>query len=167
MRKILITVLTIVLFTTAISHENTPAVVEKTEITSEQVIVDALLKPYFIRFVQLMEKNNIKIDYSKIYAIEALPLYDGFHGIYTIDSKVVLVNLYYEVPLSVPLNDVKRVGDEMIFHILAHEIGHSQGLKHKDPKAADLMASSSFKAYWAIDNIGADQYVLDAFNRLN
>lgn len=127
--------------------------------TTDHIVVDPNLKPFFDRFVKLMEENDIPVDYSQINAVELVPLKQGANGYYARYSKTVIIAFYFMLPTeSTPKED-----DELIFITLAHEIGHSQGWKHTNPKIMGLMNPYSTYDLRVVRGMGADQYIVNHF----
>jgi hypothetical protein len=90
---------------------------------SDRVKVDDLIKPHFERFVSLMEEHNIPVDYDCFDSIEVIPLMDGVQGIWLKQSRTILLNYYFYLPVGVTYDEKL----DLIFITLAHEIGHALG----------------------------------------
>lgn len=127
------------------------------------IYVDPLLKESYSRFVKLMKDNDIPINYYNIKIIETIPLAATVGGLYSTNTKNIYINIFYQLPAEVPIEKKEYFSKELIFMLLAHEIGHSQGLEHKDYYTKELMSKGDY--YWIllINEKGADQTVLDAF----
>lgn len=127
---------------------------------SDRISVDVNVKPYFDRFVRLMEKNQIPVDYTKISAIELVPLLDNVRGYYGIGSKSVMLNFYFYFEPDATQQEM----DDLVLITLAHEIGHSQGWVHIDEEVIGLMNPySRFDLLIVRGSIGAEQYILNTY----
>lgn len=128
----------------------------------EKVVVNEQLEPFFNRFVELMEKNDIPVDYSLLSTVDLLPLYYGVQGIYSPTTKGVIINYYIQFPILQKMTRAEK--DDFIFIVLAHEIGHAMGWEHIDADAIGLMNPSSKYGLSIIrGSIGADQYIINTF----
>jgi len=155
MKKIMI--FFIVLFSTAIlsNYETTTNVgaIDK----FEQVNITEGFKPYALRFYNMMYRNNINIDWTKISSINVVPLARGTQGIYSLDTHIILIQPYQLSSLS------KKAYDNLLLAILAHEIGHSQGFPHvfEDGK---LMSTTDIGIYDVInDDVLLEKFIIEAF----
>lgn len=124
---------------------------------AKRVRTDMYSQVYLDRFVELMDKNHIEIDWKRIESVNFLPLKPGLHGVYFKKSKVIMVNPEQAKAFK------EGVYDDFILLILAHEIGHSQGWAHEGCREAKLMSCSDYAAFWAINKIGIERYILDAY----
>lgn len=128
----------------------------------EKVVVNEQLEPFFDRFVELMAKNDIPVDYSLLTTVDLLPLYYGVQGIYSPTTKGVVINYYIQFPVLQKLTRAEK--DDFIFIVLAHEIGHAMGWKHIDAEAIGLMNPSSKHDLSIIrGSLGADQYIINTY----
>lgn len=132
----------------------------------EDVVVDTVMQPYFDDFVKLIQKEKVNIDWTKIHSIEAVPLRAGINGLYSAKTKNIIINWDYRLPraISGDLNTEQQlwIVKEAAFLILAHEIAHSQGYKHVD-EGVNLMSKNDKWLYWAIVNLGREEYTLLTF----
>lgn len=131
-----------------------------------QVQVDSVMRPYFDEFVEIAQRNNLKINWKNIQTIEAIPLARGINGLYSTESRNIYMNYFYSLPPYISeeltVEQQKRMLREAVLAILAHEIAHSQGYKHVDAEL-DLMAKTDKWLYWSIVNIGVEEYILLTF----
>ena len=102
-------------------------------------------EPYMDRFTKLMEDNDITIDWSKISSINVVPLQNGIQGLYNTKTLVILIQPYQYRTLT------KQAYDNILFAILAHEIGHSQGFEHT-LESGKLMSVDDIGIYEIINN---------------
>jgi len=165
MKKIMITF--IILFTTAIlsnSDVRNQNILGETPIKKSinHIKVDEQLKPYLIRLYKIVKENNLNVDWGKIESADILPLRYGIQGLWSPSSHVVIVSYYIQFPLY--SNMTKQEKDDFVLIVLAHEVGHSQGLRHTDGKGIDLMNPTSQHDLAVIrGSIGAEQYIINTF----
>lgn len=133
----------------------------------ENVLCDSLAQPIFDRFVDIAEENDLKIDYTQVQSISFLPLNWGMQGVYNQKTKTITLNIDYMLPKVIyeQLNVTQRqkMVHDGILYILAHEIGHSQGLPHLEVGTPELMAENDAVMYWLIVEKGVDQIICEAF----
>ena len=120
--------------------------------SNTQVSCAEVLKPHYSYIVNLLEKNNIKIDYSKIKNITIAPMKDfrGYHA----EGGVIIISYF-------GFNNKGTINEEVIL-TLAHEIAHSQGLKHTPNKIGLMFPSDKFDRYF-IENKKIDSIIIDTF----
>lgn len=124
------------------------------------VKVDKHTKPYFDRFVKLLEENDLEIDWSKVQHIETIPLLQGIQGLYSNHSSTVILSYY----MYFPKNATEEEKKDLVFLTLAHEIGHSQGWEHIEEDAIGLMNPYNKYDYNIVKgSIGAEQYILNTY----
>lgn len=126
----------------------------------DEVTVQKELRPIFEKFVEIVEKNNIEIDWTQINSVEALPLYVGVQGFYSSNSKTVAISHFYTFPMLVNLTDEEK--RELLLLTLAHEVAHSQGFGHID-EGISLMNPSSIYHAAVVKSIGAEEFILSFF----
>jgi len=131
-----------------------------TAYTQSHVRVEAELKPFWNKFVRLMEENDIRVDYSDITAVSLVPLGTNL-GYWDSNSGTVMINMYYQLPPRGFSTEFENF--DMIWLTLAHEIGHAQGWEHTDAKYMGLMNPSSHFDLRAIRGMGAKQYILNTY----
>jgi len=104
-----------------------------------------------------MEKNNINIDWGNISSINVVPLKYGTQGIYSRDTKIILIQPYQIATLST------KAYNNLLLVILAHEIGHSQGFNHTSEYGV-LMSRTDGGIYDVIeDNKLTEEFILAGF----
>lgn len=124
--------------------------------------VDEYILPYYLRFVELMEDNNIEVDYSKIDDIQVIPLEKMTNGLYYPATKDIIINYYFQIPDGY----TREFKEDFILYILAHEIAHSQGLEHSKD-AASLMYFSDKYSLGLLTTIGVEELILNTYRNLN
>lgn len=127
----------------------------------EHITVHKTLKPYFERFVNLMEDNDIKVDYSNINYVDLVPLADDFNGYYNDRSKSVCISMFFQYPVHASEQEFH----DLVLICLAHEIGHALGWEHTDVKYMGLMNPGSNFDMLAVKGMGAEQYILNTYKK--
>lgn len=107
------------------------------------------------RFVDLMDREDITIDYSKITSINVMPLHPRFQGLYSPQSGVILIQWSQFSWYS------EETVEDIWFTILAHEILHSQGYSHSI--FGGLMGADDGDMVKAIENKNVEQFILDTY----
>jgi len=114
-------------------------------------------KPYALRLYNIMHKNDIKIDWTKISSINVVPLAKGLQGLYSTDTHIILIQPYQFATLN------RMEYDNLLLLILAHEVGHSQGFPHVEGKGK-LMSRTDAGVYDIIkDNSLLEEFIISAF----
>lgn len=108
--------------------------------------VEPQLQKYFNKLDSIYAANGIKIDYRKvshIQVMDSMPLskyVEGktFEGLYNRITRKVYINTSQM--------DAFWVGkyEEMIILVMAHEIGHSQGIQHTSDSRSIMYPSSAY-----------------------
>lgn len=147
---------------------NSCSACKNTSRPSDKVICDSYSQPIFDRFVDIAEKHNLVVDYSQIHSISFVPLSWGIQGLYSTKTKVIILNIDYQLPKVIadqltPLQHQLML-QEGILYILAHEIGHSQGMEHLPSGTPGLMAEGDSLAYWLIVEKGIEDIICEAFS---
>ena len=159
------------LLTALIIANTTVTVTEVVEVNSPAVKVSPDLQPQFDRLNNLLEAEGIKLDYSKLRAINTLPLAGTFQGIYDPTTHVLTIDYPYKVPMLVmvltPKNQLKKVISDWQLVTLAHEIMHSQGVLHEDDNPESIMGSTDENFGRYINTIGAEEFILRTYRRLD
>tara|TARA_R110000737_G_C14624761_1_gene494662 strand:- start:60360 stop:60860 length:501 start_codon:yes stop_codon:yes gene_type:complete len=125
------------------------------------IAVSEHLQPYYNEFVEIADKNNLEIDWSRIKSVDLVPLAHNIQGYWSRASETVMISYYYTFPMLVTLT--KEEKDDLILMTLAHEIGHSQGWKHTNPDHMGLMNPSARFDMTALRGMGAEAYIVICF----
>ncbi|WZE63634.1 hypothetical protein PANI_CDS0115 [Maribacter phage Panino] len=125
------------------------------------VEVHESLKPYFNRLVKLSKEEKLKVDWNNIESIDLAPLSTGVQGVWLPNSDVILISYYFTFPPFQVLT--KEEKDDFILLCLAHEVGHSQGLKHIEKGKIGLMSMDSSKDLMVIRSLGVEQYIINTY----
>lgn len=157
----LITLLFILLLTASYS----PSLKPKSK--TAHIEVHKELKPYMRELVRIVEENKLNVDWDKIQAVELIPLAYNIQGYWSNNASTVMISYYFTFPPYQVLTREEK--DDFILLTLAHEVGHSQGLKHIDPDKIGLMSPhSKFELGVIRGSLGAEQFIINTYkNELN
>jgi len=133
------------------------------EAEGEKMFVHTKLQPFMVELTDILEKNNVEVDWSKIQTVTLLPLKDGIQGFWSRDNSTVSINFYVQLPPFESLTAQEQ--DDFILLILAHEVGHSQGLVHTAADVEGLMNPTSKYDLTAIRENRVEQYIVDGLKQ--
>lgn len=124
------------------------------------ILVDPNLQRVFDRFIDIVDRNDLEVDWSQINGVELAPMLNGVQGFYARHSKAVIINYFFIVPTRA----TRTEKDDLLLLTLAHEIGHSQGWRHIDPDKIGLMnPNGKYDLYIIRGSIGAEQYIVNTY----
>lgn len=135
----------------------------------DRVLCDSLSQPIFDRFLEVAQENKLEIDFSQVHSVSFAPLNWGMQGVYNVRTKTIILNLDYHLP-KVIADDLtpgqhRKMVQDGILYILAHEIGHSQGFHHLEAGTPELMAENDQMMYWLIVEEGVEDIICKAFDK--
>ena len=134
--------------------------------STSHIKVQKELKPYFNELIEIVEKNDLDVDWGKVDAIILSPLSRGIQGYWSQDGSTIMINYLFIFPSFVELTNDEK--DDFILLTLAHEVGHSQGLKHIATDKIGLMSPhSKFELGIIRGSIGAEQFIVNTFKELS
>ncbi len=156
MRRIIpLALITLLLLLTASS---TPSLRQPTA----HIEVHEGLKPYMREMERIVEDNDLNVDWGKIEAVTLIPMRRGIQGYWSEEGSTVMLSYYFTFPPFIELTREEK--DDFVLLTLAHEIGHSQGLKHIDPEKIGLMSPhSKFELGIIRGSIGAEQFIINTY----
>ena len=104
----------------------------------------------------------MNVDWSVVESIDLIPLAYNIQGYWSITAKSAMISYYFTFPRYQTLT--KEEKDDFILLTLAHEIGHSQGLKHIEPDKIGLMSPHSrFELGVIRGSLGAEQFIINSY----
>jgi hypothetical protein len=104
-----------------------------------------------------MEENDIKIDYDQLESVVVIPLDMRLNGLYW-DNVV-----YLSININVPKGTSSKLKQDFVLYILAHEIAHSQGMRHTPNNPWHLMYNYGDYILDMIKTKSIEEIILNAY----
>tara|TARA_R110000764_G_scaffold81371_6_gene161135 strand:+ start:7996 stop:8472 length:477 start_codon:yes stop_codon:yes gene_type:complete len=111
-----------------------------------QPTVEDVLKPYYSKLDSIYKEEGIVIDYTKISTIQIIdslpyhPYHIGkrYEGLYNNKTRAIYIETFQLEAFHF------NVYEEKIMLVLAHEIGHSQGIGHSEDPCSIMFWNSKY-----------------------